>query len=214
MNKMKLNILIVIFITILLIPFAINVYSEIKLEQLENTKEDTFNKSLRFDLQLDDKEYYYKDIDDDISGYINGKDQNLKYSSYTILDNSEYVTTKINEKKARLYCYIPIDKGSKDYIRSFGINSTIDVDSFNDNNIVLIAIEKNQKLSCYILDLNNKSIIWTMGNDFDDAYYNTSNDTVVCTRNIHPTDGVWGKMKYENFEVNMYGEISNLASKS
>lgn len=210
MNKKKLNISILIFITVLLIPFAMNVYSEMKLEQQEGTREDTFNKSLRFDLQLDDKEYYYKDIDDDISGYINGKDQNLKYSSYTILGDSEYVTTKINEKKARLYCDIPIDKVSKDYIRTFGINSTIYVDPFNDSNIVLISIEKKKKPGYHILDLNNKSINWTMGNDFDNAYYNTNTNTVICTRNIHPTDGIWGKMKYEDFEVNMYGEIHEI----
>jgi len=208
MSKKKWNIAILILIAMLLIPFALKVYSEMKLEQQEDTRKENFNKSLRFDLQLDDKKYYYKNIDDNISGYINGKDQNLKYSSYFISSNSEYVTTKINEKRARLYCNIPIDKASKDYIRTFGTNNDIWVYPFNDSKIVLISIEGNnkQKSNYYILDLNNKSVNWTMSDKFDEAYYNSSTNTVIYTRNIHPSDSIWGKMKYEDFEVNMYGE--------
>lgn len=204
------SILTVVLISMLLIPFALGIYFEIKSELQDESIKNNFNKSLRFDLQLDDKQYYYKDIDDNVNGYINGKNQNLKYSSYVISDNSEYVTTKINEKKARLYCNIPIDNSSKDYIRSFGINSTMHVYPFNDSNIVLISIEDNKKLSCYILDLNNKSINWIMSDNFDTAYYDPSTNTAICTRNIHPSDSIWGKMQYENFEVNMYGEMHKI----
>jgi hypothetical protein len=72
-----------------------------------------------------------------------------------------------------------IDKASKDYIKTFGINSTIDVNPFNDSNVVLISIEENQKPSYYILDLNNKSVNWTMSDNFDEVYYITSTNTVV-----------------------------------
>lgn len=172
---------------------------------------------MRFDLNLDDKTYYYKNIEDNTDGYINGQDETLKYSSYFISNNLEYVNTQLNKKKIRLYCDVPIDKNSKDYICSFGANAHIYVDPFDNNTTVFISLNSGKPAesdTCYILDLNNKTVIWTKSNYFASAYYRASTNTVIATHNIKPTDTIWGEMKYEDYEVNISGEMCKIETEN
>lgn len=213
-------------ILILIVSFllAINVYSiierelsETKMEQLKKTQKEDYLKSVRFDLNLDDKAYYYKNIEDNTDGYINGQDEDLKYSSYFISNSLEYVNTQVNEKKIHLYCDVPIDKNSKDYIRSFGANENIYVFPFDNNATVFISVTSGKPAesdTCYIVDLNNKTVIWTESKYFATAYYRSSTNTVIATHNINPTDTIWGEMKYEDYEVNISGEMCKIETRN
>jgi len=212
MSRKKLVITILIIIVLSMLPFLSKTYKENKatrhLKQQAEEEKDTFNKSLRFNLKLEDKKYYYKNINSNITGYINGKEQNLKWSSYVISGDSEYVITRINGEEADLYCDIHIDKASKDYIKTFSVNnSTIYVTPFNDNKVIFLdTVWQGESEHAYILDLAKKSITWTLSNKLAGAYYGVSTNTVICTRNIQPSDDIMGKMEYEYFEVTMYGE--------
>jgi uncharacterized protein YpmB len=213
-------------ILILIVSFllAIKVYStieselsETKIEQLKKVQKEDYLKSVRFDLNLDDKAYYYRNIDDNTDGHINGQDEDLKYSSYFISNSSEYVNTQLNNKTIHLYCNAPIDKNSKDYIRSFGTNENIYVFPFDNNTTVFISVDSGKPAespTCYILDLNNKTVIWTESKYFAHAYYRPSTNTVIATHNIRPTDSIWGKMEYEYYEVNISGEICKVETEN
>lgn len=213
----------IIFILIISFILAINVYSiienersEIKMEQLKKMQQENYLKSVRFNLNLDNKEYYYKNIEDNTDGYINGQEQNFKYDSYFISNDLEYVNTELNEKKVHLYCNVPIDKNSKDYIRSFGSNENIYIYPFDNNTTVFISVASGKPAEsdkCYILDLNNKTVVWTESKYFAHAYYRSSTDTVIATHNIKPVDTIWGEMKYEDYEVNMSGEMCKIETR-
>ena len=185
--------------------------------QRENKIIEAENKSLRFSLKLKNKKYSYKDLD--VSGntnyFIIGKGQNIKYSSYSVGQNPNYVTTIINKHRALLYCNVYINKANKDYIEKVAQGNDINVTPFNNNNnFVCINYSVNNNAFTYILNLKTKSIVWTKGTKFNNAGYDASTDTVICTRNILPTDGIWGEMKYENYQVNMYGEAHQIATTS
>ena len=208
-------ILIIITISISALLFKVYITNKATAQQKNKTIE-AENKSLRFSLKLQNKKYYYKDLDvsSNTSHFIIGNGQNIKYSSYSVGANPNYVTTIINKHRALLYCNIYISKANKDYIEKVTRSNDIDVTPFNNNDFVCVNYSVNNNAFTYILNLKTKSIVWTKGTTFESAGYDTATDTVICTHNILPTDDIWGKMKYENYQVNMYGETHQISTTS
>ena len=86
-------------------------------------------------------------------------------------------------------------------------NSKLYVEPFNDNKVVFLdTVWQGESEHAYVLDLAKKSITWTMSDKLAGAYYRVFTNTVICTRNIQPSDDIMGKVEYEYFEVPMYGE--------
>jgi hypothetical protein len=42
----------------------------------------------------------------------------------------------------------------------------------------------------------------------------SSTNTVIATHNIHPADTIWGEMKYEDYEVNISGEMCKIETEN
>lgn len=176
-----------------------------KIIKIEQQKITDFSSNLRYNYKLEDKEYDYLDISSDKIEKLNRSNIDVKFNTVSFSNFEEYITTIIDNKIIKLYCDIPLSRENREFIKSkvHEENKIINVTLTKDNNIVFVDFLGEDKESAYIMDLKIKSVIWTMGQEFNSSYYKADTDSVIYTQTKNTGNSEIKEIRYEIILDNM-----------
>ncbi|MDU2673451.1 MAG: hypothetical protein E7C49_15700 [Clostridium sp.] len=225
MSKEKgLKLILIIIVSCILINFSINAYHSIKQKKLikesEERREDYKSNRMRFPIKINAGEYKVIDYGDNYlldneeglklfdkaSEFIYLEKVDTKYSEYIITENTTYVCADIEYEEnymQYLEYHLPITNNQLNNLRNFmreTNNESLEVVPFNDGIHCFISGKSEQ----YILNIDNKELLWTRGSYYESPIFDPVTDTLTCGGDLSATDYVFNKYG-ELIETKEYG---------
>lgn len=226
MSKGKgLKLILIIIVSCILINISINVYHSINQKKLiKESKENHENykrNMMRFPIKINEGEYKVIDsgdkylldnenelkLFDEASEFIHLEETDTKYSDYIVTENTTYVCVDIEYKENYMkYLEYPvlISDNKLNNLRSFmreTDNDSLEVIPFNDGIYCFVSGKSEQ----YILNIENKELLWTRGHYYESPTFNPVTDTLTCRGDLSATDYVFNKYG-ELIETKEYGK--------
>lgn len=214
MSKEKgLKLILIIIVSCILINVSINVYHSIKQKKLikesEERRENYKSNRMRFPIKINAGEYkvidysenYLLDNEDGLklfdkaSEFIYLEELDTKYSEYIITENTTYVCVDIEyEENYMQYLEypVPISDNKLINLRNFmreTNNDSLEVIPFNDGIYCFVSGKSDQ----YILNIENKELLWTRGHYYESPIFDPVTDTLTCGGDLSATDYVFNK---------------------
>lgn len=226
MSKIKgVKLILIIIVSCILINISINAYHSINQKKLikesEERHENYKRSMMRFPIKINEGEYKVIDsgdkylldnenglrLFDEASELIHLGETDTKYSGYIVTVNTTYVCADIEYKENYMHYLeypVPISDGKLNNLRSFmreTDNDSLEVMPFNDGIHCFVSGKSEQ----YILNIENKELLWTRGHYYESPTFNSVTDTLTCRGDLSATDYVFNKYG-ELIETKEYGK--------
>lgn len=214
MSKEKgVKLILIIIASCILINISINTYNSINQKKLikesEERRENYKSNRMRFAIKINTGEYkiidygenYLLDNEDGLklfdkaSEFIYLEEVNTKYSEYIITEKTTYVCADIEYKENYMQYLeypVPISDNKLNNLRSFmreTDNDSLEVIPFNDGIHCFVSGKSEQ----YILNIENKELLWTRGSYYESPIFDPVTDTLTCGGDLSATDYVFNK---------------------
>lgn len=214
MSKEKgVKLILIIIASCILINISINTYNSINQKKLikesEERRENYKSNRMRFAIKINRGEYkiidygenYLLDNEDGLklfdkaSEFIYLEEVNTKYSEYIITEKTTYVCADIEYKENYMQYLeypVPISDNKLNNLRSFmreTDNDSLEVIPFNDGIHCFVSGKSEQ----YILNIENKELLWTRGSYYESPIFDPVTDTLTCGGDLSATDYVFNK---------------------